>query len=162
MGAHKRRRAALAGAVVVAATVVVFAASAVAGSNVVKGNFSSVVVSGPDCPSPVGLCTQGELTGGLKGTFFFSASALIPTADTPSTGVLLYTGDITIEAKGGTLTCKDAGAFRTTGDGAVSSVCAVVAGTGDYAGAGGTVQYVGNFSAETGGVGDYRAAISSP
>jgi hypothetical protein len=48
-----------------------------------------------------------------------------------------------------------------SGDGAVSSVCAIVSGTGTLAGASGEIQFVGNFTSN-GGTGDYRATISQP
>jgi hypothetical protein len=66
-----------------------------------------------------------------------------------------------LTTKDGTLFCKDAGAFRPSGDGAVSSVCAIVSGTGTLAGASGEIQFVGNFTSN-GGTGDYRATISQP
>jgi hypothetical protein len=121
-----------------------------------------VVVSGPDCLSSIGLCTRGTLSGGLKGEFFFTGTSLVPTADTATTGVVLYTGDIVLATKDGTLTCKDAGGFQTVGAGAVSSVCAIVSGTGRLAGASGTIQFVGNFTLADGGDGDYRASVSLP
>lgn len=126
------------------------------------GNFSSVAVSGPDCISPVGICTAGELTGGLKGTFSFTGTNLIPTTDTPTTGVLLYTGDLVLTTKDGQLFCKDAGAFQTTGAGAVSSVCVIVSGTGGFTGATGTIQFVGTFTFASGGEGEYRASYNVP
>ncbi len=126
------------------------------------GHFSSVVVSGPDCLSPIALCTRGTLSGVLKGEFFFTATSLVPTADTPTTGVVLYTGDIVLTTKDGTLTCKDAGGFQTVAAGAVSSVCAIVGGTAGLAGASGTIQFVGTFTFADGGDGDYRASVSLP
>lgn len=128
----------------------------------VTGHFSSVAVSGPTCTSSIGLCTQGTLTGGIKGTFFFTATSLIQTADTPTTSVALYTGDIAVRTKDGDFICKDAGAFRTTGDGAVSSVCTIVSGSGAFAGVTGTLQFVGNFSLSSGGVGDFTGSLVSP
>ena len=132
-----------------------------AAANIV-GHFSSVVVGGPECLSPIGLCTRGTLSGGLKGEFFFTATSLVPTADTSTTGVVLYTGDIVLTTKDGTLTCKDAGGFQTVGAGAVASVCGIVAGTGRLAGASGTIQFVGTFTVADGGDGDYRASVSLP
>jgi len=146
-------------------TAVAIAAMAVANAQATSpspsGNFSSQQVTGPSCTSPVGLCTEGALTGGLKGTFTFTATTLTPSVDTPTTGVLLYTGDLMLTTKDGALLCKDAGAFKAVGDGAVSSVCAIVSGSGSLAGATGEIQFVGNFTA-AGGVGDYRATISQP
>ncbi len=145
-----------------AVAAILLVGTAGAGSDSISGNFSSQQVSGPSCTSPVGLCTQGALTGGLKSTFTFVATSLTATADTPTTGVLQYTGDITMQAKSGSLLCKDSGAFQTTGMGAVSSVCAIVSGTGSFAGASGVIQFVGTFTAASGGQGDYRGTIVTP
>jgi hypothetical protein len=76
--------------------------------------------------------------------------------------VVLYTGDIVLTTKDGTLTCKDAGGFQTVAAGAVSSVCAIVGGTAGLAGASGTIQFVGTFTFADGGDGDYRASVSLP
>ena len=153
-------RIALASALLVS-IVAVDSTTARAAANIV-GHFSSVAVGGPDCLSPIGLCTRGALSGGLKGDFFFMATSLVPTADTPATGVVLYTGDIVLTTKEGTLTCKDAGGFQTVAAGAVSSVCAIVSGTAGFAGAVGTIQFVGTFTLADGGDGDYRATVSVP
>ena len=133
--------------------------SAAAASKRARGQFSSNVVT-EGCLSPVGICTAGTLTGGLNGSFEFTATSLVPTADTPTTSVLLYTGDIVVTTHHGTITCKDAGAFESTGAGAVSSVCHIVSGTGDYSGSTGSIQFVGNFTFEGGGEGEYRAVIN--
>jgi len=140
----------------------IVAIGSTASAATIVGHFSSVVVTGPDCLSPIGLCTRGTLSGGLKGEFFFTATSLVPTADSPATGVVLYTGDILLTTKDGTLTCKDTGGFQTVGAGAVASVCAIVAGSGDLAGASGTIQFIGNFTFADGGDGDYRASVSLP
>lgn len=140
----------------------IVAVGSTASAATIVGHFSSVVVSGPDCLSPIGLCTRGTLSGGLKGEFFFTATSLVPTADTPATGVVLYTGEIVLTTKDGTLTCRDAGGFQTVGAGAVSSVCAIVGGTADLTGASGTIQFVGNFTLADGGDGDYRGSVTLP
>jgi hypothetical protein len=132
-----------------------------AASNEDHGKFASMVITA-GCTSPVGICTAGTLTGGLKGSFEFTATSLVPTADTPSTSVLLYTGDIVVHTDGGDLLCKDAGAFESTGDGAVSSVCHITGGTGDFVGAQGQIQFVGTFTFAAGGNGDYRAVLDVP
>ena len=130
-----------------------------AGSRTARGQFESdVVVEG--CTSPVGICTHGTLRGGVNAEFDFTATSLVPTADTAATSVLLYTGDIVLSNQFGTLTCKDAGAFQSAGSGAVSSVCTIVEGTGQYSGATGTIQFVGNFTLPEGGEGEYRAVIN--
>jgi hypothetical protein len=68
---------------------------------------------------------------------------------------VLYTGDLSVRTKDGEFICKDAGAFRTTGDGAVSSLCTIVSGTGAYSGATGTIQFTG----ASGGNGDCSGTL---
>ena len=126
-----------------------------------RGHFSSVVNT-TTCASPVGICTEGTLTGALKGTFSFTATTLTPSADTPTTGVMFYTGDITLTTRDGVVFCKDAGAFDVNAPGAVSSVCSITGGTGEFAGASGTIQFVGTFTLADGGDGEYRAMITTP
>lgn len=141
-----------------AVAVAVPALDAVATAKQDHGRFSSMVVT-TGCTSPVGICTAGTLTGGLKGRFEFTASSLVPTADTPTTSVFLYTGDIVVHTERGDLLCKDAGAFESTGDGAVSSVCHIIGGTGEFVGAQGQIQFVGTFTFDAGGDGEYRAVV---
>jgi hypothetical protein len=161
--ARRRRGSAIAAGAAVSVLVVIGAATVwAAGTRSLSGHFSSTVVTGPTCQSPVGLCTDGSLTGGIKGSFSFTGTSLIPTVDTPTTGVVLYTGDLSVRAKDGEFTCKDAGAFRTSGDGAVSSVCTIVSGTGAYSGATGTIQFTGTFSSTSGGNGDYSGTLVFP
>jgi hypothetical protein len=160
---QRPRRWTIAAAAAVMLIVAGYSSGAAVGARTsVSGRFSSVVVAPPTCTSSVGLCTEGTLTGGLKGTFSFTATSLIQTIDTPTTAVLLYTGDLTVRTKDGEFTCKDAGAFRTVAEGAVSSVCTIVAGTGAYSGVTGTLQFVGNFSSTTGGAGEYSGSLATP
>jgi hypothetical protein len=126
----------------------------------VSGQFSSTVVTGPACVSPVGLCTEGTLTGAIKASFSLTATSLIRTVDTPTTGVVLYTGDLVVQAKDGVFTCKDAGAVGATGQRPVASVCTIVSGTGAYAGVTGALRFVGTFSASTGGSGDGTGSLT--
>lgn len=140
---------------------VVTAATAGLSAATRRGHFSSVVDS-EACASIVGICTEGTLTGALKGTFSFTATSLTPSADTETTGVMFYTGDIRLTTRDGVLLCKDAGAFDVNAPGAVSSVCSVTGGTGEFAGASGTIQFVGTFTFADGGDGEYRAMITVP
>lgn len=157
--ARARGTALLAGALLVLISLLSMGGQAGAASGSVKGRFESQAVTGAGCTSPVGLCTAGTLTGGIKGTFEFTATSLIQSVDTPTTGVVLYTGDIAIHTKDGDLSCKDAGAFRTTGAGEVSSVCTIIGGTDGLAGTSGVIQFVGTFTTAFGGAGDYRGTL---
>ena len=140
---------------------VVTAATASLSAAAKRGHFSSVVNT-DGCASIVGICTEGTLTGALKGTFSFTATSLTPSADSPTTGVMFYTGDITLTTRDGVLFCKDAGAFDVNAPGAVSSVCSITGGTGEFAGASGTIQFLGTFTFADGGDGEYRAMLTVP
>jgi hypothetical protein len=84
----------------------------------VKGQFTVRQVSGATCLSPVGFCAEAVFTWDLAGTSTFTGSSITPTVDTPTTGVILVTGDSVIQTKGGgTLSTKDAIVLRTTGSG---------------------------------------------
>jgi hypothetical protein len=125
----------------------------------VEGRYEEHDTSGPGCPSPVGLCIAGEFSGDVKGDFAGQATAIIPTADTPTTGVILFTSDSTIDARvggrSGTLLIKNSGAFRTIGEGSIVDLQTIVGGTGDLAGATGAMRAEGTFAA---GVGESRYA----
>lgn len=147
--------------VIVALVGGVFGSGLFASTKTARGQFASNVVT-EGCLSPVGICTAGSLTGSLKGDFTFTATSLVPTPDVATTGVLFYSGDLRLETKSGVLHCSDAGAFESIGDGAVSSVCTIVAGTGEFAGVTGEIQFLGNFTAASGGDGEYRAVLTTP
>src|SRR6266540_4048388 len=69
----------------------------------VEGDFTSVVVP---CPDPHAIvCTLGELSGDLKGTYEFTVDSIMPGPD----GTLLYTGHSVITTKAGTLYSVDTG-----------------------------------------------------
>ncbi|HJU41933.1 MAG TPA: hypothetical protein VJ691_03930 [Vicinamibacterales bacterium] len=140
---------------------IVTAATAALSAATLRGHFSSVVKSDL-CASIVGICTEGTLTGALKGTFTFTATSLTASVDSATTGVMFYTGDIRLTTRDGVLFCKDAGAFDVNAPGAVSSVCSITGGTGEFAGATGTIQFVGTFTFADGGDGEYRAMITVP
>lgn len=148
-----------------AAALLLGAAPARSGSDAVAGRISSEAVTGPACGSPVGVCSRGELKGALKGTFTFTAASVTATVDTPSTAVLAYTGEMVVTTDDGTLTCKDAGALANTGDRSFASVCTVVGGSGELAGASGRLRLTGvspDFSGEAadpGGFGEYEGRI---
>jgi hypothetical protein len=83
----------------------------------------------PDFPSPVGLCTVGVVgSGRLAGSTRFRALTLTPTA---SEFVLLYTGELVITTRSGTLTLRDYGVLDLAA-GRFFEVQNVVAGTGTF------------------------------
>src|SRR5262245_46045678 len=92
-----------------------------------RGHISAHLVTGPECTSPVGMCTKGRISGDIRGTFVFTVTTLTPTADTPVTGVVNYTGDVLIHTRRGDIFVKDSGGINnapgSTGDvGSVSTI----------------------------------------
>lgn len=148
-------------AAMVLVAIAVWHGRASAASDAVSGRFTATAVSGVACTSPVSLCATGTLSQGLKGTFTSTASSSTTTADTPTTGVIVVTSDVTISTKSGTIACKDAMALQTTGDDARSSVCAITAGTGVYAGASGYLQFAGTGDGLS-GAGTYTGRVTLP
>jgi hypothetical protein len=134
----------------------------------VKGAIDETVVGGTACLSPVALCTVGQMAGQLKGTARFTASAIISSADTPTTGVVFVTGDTTVTdarlgAKRGTLLIKNAAAFRTVGDGDLTDTQVIIGAAGDLAGASGALRVTGTFSLATGtGTSFYEGTVCTP
>jgi len=128
----------------------------------VKGHISSEALTGPECASPVGLCTAGRFSGDIQGRFVFTANTLTPTLDTPQTGVVHYIGDIVIHTKQGDIVIKDSGAFNTLpgGTGDVGSVSTIVSGTGKWAHASGHIHIAGTFTPAGGGDSDFEGEIS--
>jgi hypothetical protein len=162
-GSRGRRAAAALAAC--GAALLLATATAQSGSSSVAGRLTSEAVTGPACTSPVGVCTRGALKGGLKGTFTFTASSVTATADTPTTSVVAYTGDMVVTTSDGTLTCRDAGAFATTGERSFAGVCTVVGGTGEFAGASGRLRLTGvtpdfGGAPDAGGEADYEGTLA--
>jgi hypothetical protein len=127
----------------------------------VRGKFTIQIVTGPECQSPAGLCGIGTYIGGLSGASTFAASSVVPSADTPTTGVVAVTGDFSLDTRRGTLFTKDAIMLRTIGGGEFAEVDTVVAGTGDFAGASGVIRGTGTSTATTVD-GDYAGEICTP
>lgn len=133
-------------------------------SEVVSGKFDTEVVVGGDCDAPAGICATGTTTGNLKGTFTLRVAEIIPTSDTPTTGVILFTGDGTVETKNGTLRCKNSGVLQTRDHGVLTSLCLVTGeGTGDWVGASGYFQVDGTVDlAAAVATGSYKGQIARP
>jgi hypothetical protein len=129
----------------------------------VEGRYREQDASGQTCSSPVGLCITGQYRGDIKGSFAGQATAILPTADTPATGVILFTSDSVIQARighrSGTLIIKNSGAFRTIADGSIVDLQTIAGGTGDFVGATGALRAEGTFTTATGGESRYRGAV---
>ncbi|HEX2054538.1 MAG TPA: hypothetical protein VHJ78_12540 [Actinomycetota bacterium] len=123
----------------------------------VKGEFRSSRVT-PCSPTPI--CTEGRATGDIEGRFTLTGTSLIPTAETPSTGVIAYTAQVQIQTREGSFTCTDTGVTKTTGEGAASSICVLTGGTGIFQGATGYIQFQSQLNARGNFVGTYQGRLS--
>jgi hypothetical protein len=133
----------------------------------VNGHYAERAAAPTACPSPVGLCIEGEFSGGIRGAFAVTATSLTPTADTPTTAVVLFTGDGVIHAriggKQGDLFFKSAGAFHTVGMGEIVDLQLITGGTGALAGASGALRASGAFDPVVGsGESEYTAMVCLP
>ncbi len=123
----------------------------------VNGRVTSELVGqfsdGTPCPNPLGLCTEGRFTGGLKGKFRFVAGTLTPFGvidmSKPQPVVAATTGVINLDTRfcGGTLVLDDTSAFSLEPDGFVASLQTPNgdASTGGCFGASGRVRLEGVF-----------------
>jgi hypothetical protein len=132
----------------------------------VRGVMEETQVTGPACSSPVGLCTVALFHGQLKGQARFVATGITPSADTPATGVVFVIGDTSVVDarlghRRGTLSIKNAAAYRTVGDGDLSDSQVIVGGTGDFAGASGSLRISGTFLAGA-GTASYEGSVCMP
>ncbi len=100
----------------------------------------------PTCGSPVGLCATATIRGSVQAVSDFVGTSILPTVDTPATGVIVVTGDNTWHTDGGDFSTKDAIVLSTVGDGEFAEVDVVTGGTGRWAGASGTLTATGTFA----------------
>jgi hypothetical protein len=123
----------------------------------VNGTLASIVVpiggslsDGTTCAAAPGLfCTTGVMVGDIRGIYDFSAITFDPLAnpDFGETGVGIFTGQLVLRMKDGTLVFKDAGAFDAIpgSRGDFASVLTVVQGTEALAAATGRLRDEGIF-----------------
>jgi hypothetical protein len=133
----------------------------------VAGHYAEHAAAPTACPSPVGLCIEGEFSGSVRGAFAVTATSLAPTADTPMTAVVHFTGDGVIHArtggKQGDIHFKSAGAFHTVGTGEIVDLQSITGGTGAFAGASGALRASGTFDPATGsGESEYSGTVCLP
>jgi hypothetical protein len=152
----------------VTALVAARTASATATNNV-TGHLTYVVqspgVNGP-CGAGSVLCATGQFTGGIQGSFTNTVTSLVPSA---VAGAFYYSGSIAIVTNAGNLSCDLAGALsQTSPDGEFGEICEIKSGTGQYNGATGHLQLIGQ--SDTSGTpllgltgsGDYRGRFFTP
>jgi hypothetical protein len=137
-----------------ALSVTVNPASAV--SEQVVGKFKTDVLFGEECQAASAkVCAVGKTTGNLSGAFTFGVSSLTPTEDPSPAPIVRFSGDATVETKGGSLHCRNQAALAASPDGPFVSLCIVSGGTGEWAGATGYLQVRGTFSFSGGASGEY-------
>jgi hypothetical protein len=99
----------------------------------------------PGCTSVIGLCATATLQGSLKATTDFIGTSFVATVDTPSTGVVILTGDNVFHTSRGDFFTKDSIVLSTVGAGEFAEVDVVTGGSGAYAGATGVLTATGVF-----------------
>lgn len=100
----------------------------------------------PGCTSPIGLCAGATVVGSLRATTEFVGTSFQQTIDTPTSAVVLLTGDNTFHTAEGDFYTKDAIVLSTVGAGEFAEVDTVVGGTGAWAGATGNLTATGTFA----------------
>jgi Protein of unknown function (DUF3224) len=154
---------------------IVFSLSFISASNLyagpdcknIHGDYQETLLAGNPCASPVGLCLTGQYFGQLKGTFSTKVTSILQSIDSAMTGVVFATGDINLQAKiggkNGTLILKDSGTLQAPAPGNSVDLLVVIGGTGDFAGASGTIRANGTFSFATGtGESEYEGTVCVP
>jgi hypothetical protein len=132
-------------------------ALATAGAQQVHGHLVSQALTSR-CTSPVGVCTAGRLHGTINGDFVFTMSDH-PASTTPN--VFFYDGEIVVQTSRGELRCSDAGVYSFADpSGPNVELCTITAGTGDWAGASGSIRLHGTFTGAAGGNAHYEGQIS--
>jgi len=132
----------------------------------VQGYFNLVEVGGAECTSPVGVCTKGNFGGDLRGGYYSPFFTVTETAETPNTGVVLFTAQTVIAnarvgTRSGKLVLSEGGAYSTS-DGAFGQLFTVSSGTGALAGATGTLRGMGTYLPASGGTAVYSGTICLP
>lgn len=135
----------------------------------VQGTFTNVFLMGPVCSappfeSPIGLCTEGQLSGDLNGTYRFTFFTNEPVGQ-GGAPVVRFTGQSAVTTAEGTLVGEDFGLLRTTqfplAD--FTTHLRIQSGTGIYEGATGQLTIQGEASFITGlGAGTYRGVVCVP
>ena len=157
-----------AGALCVGATLVDVSSADAADCRALRGYYEESTLIGPQCMSPVGLCTTARLSGPFTGDARYTAAAIIASPDTPRTGVVFIVGDTTVTgarlgSRRGTLFLKNAAAVRTASEGDVTDTTVIVGGTDGFAGAAGSLRATGTIDSATGAsTSTYEGTICFP
>jgi hypothetical protein len=130
----------------------------------VEGHFEAALIPpGPSCQSPVGICTEGRVWGGIQGDYHFVMAQAIPSAPTGVLSIFFFTGKSTIALKSGDrLLGTDTGSIDFE-LGGFASLITFGGGTGEMTGATGQIRLRGELSAQAGTTsGDYVGTLCTP
>jgi len=133
----------------------------------VRGQYDENAVGPPSCVSPVNFCFEGVYSGSITGPFAGSVITLAPAADPAISSVLIFNSESEIQARvrgrNGTLIIRNVGSFETDGDGNIVDLQSIIGGTGDLAGASGTLRASGFFDPDTAsGTSSYEGTVCLP
>ena len=166
------RRSTFAGGLAMAAALVLSSTTPVTAGNedsqcfAVRGEFDENAVDA-GCTSPAGICFEGRYFGSIRGPFAGQVVTLVPTVDPATSNVLLFNSESEIQAqvrgRTGTLIVRNSGAFEVSGEGHIVDLQSIIGGTGELAGASGTLRASGLFAPETSsGSSRYRGTLCLP
>ena len=126
------------------------------------GVFDAVPVALPECASPVGFCTAGDLSGSLNGTYAFTMESSTP-ADPRVPGINNFAGESVVTTRrGATLTGIDTGTIDLDPArfGNFVSLITFTTGTGYLEGATGQIALRGKLNFASGMTeGNYRGQL---
>lgn len=120
-----------------------------------------IVANEPTCGSAIYLCANAYLHGTIQAHTDFVGTSSVPTVDTPATGVVVLTGDNVFHTNDGDFYTKDAIVLATTGAGEFAEIDTITGGTGEWAGATGSITATGTF-VDGVGHGTYYGTVCRP
>ncbi len=129
--------------------------------------FEETVTENCDSTSNPPLCIASEYIGGIKGTGEIEVNEFLFADSLNETSISLFASDSTVEAKigrrTGKLFIKHAGAFNLAGGNELVDLQTIVGGDGDFSGATGFLQVIGDFIlAENSGESRYVGEVCLP
>jgi hypothetical protein len=125
-----------------------------------SGDFTSFLVVGAECASPVAFCTRGILTGELPSTYDFMMLTQTPAPTPEHPSRVIYTGISTVETSRGTLYGEDSGEMWFEGPVAFITTVGVIGGDECFEDVSGSIVATGVIDLATGdAVGTYTSEL---
>ncbi|GAB5493213.1 MAG: hypothetical protein Phog2KO_34280 [Phototrophicaceae bacterium] len=115
----------------------------------VEGVFTTQAFSGPDCASPVDFCSVGTVTGDISGDVAVELQTAEFTTDENGTPILIYSTNITITSRNGTISGISNGTINLVTS-ELNAVFELNSGTGYYRNRRGTLTVSGTSNPQTG------------